>query len=863
MARKSGSRKPAKNEDEQLLDMISSIPEVVYQFSAEKGGAMELNFVSAQSRKIFGLEPETKDFLRLFTAHIAPECREGFLSSIQSAFDTTSEWNYEGRFIKDSGEVVWFHGHSSPVSYKNHTVFNGVLADITARKNEESRRESVIRECSESKERFQGLYEASFGGIGVHDRGLIIEANKALSDITGYVYDELIGMDGLLLIAPESRQMVMQHIESGDEHPYEAVGLKKDGSRYPLAIQGKAIPCKGKQVRVTEFRDIAAQKEVEQSLKISEERYRHLFENSGIAMVTIDDRGLISACNRECANLTGYSVKEIAGKMSWQDFMASDADLARLAEYRRLRDIDESLAPKNYEFTLKTKEGAHQYMETTVVLSPDKTEHLVVFNDITERKRAEEAIRESERRLLSTIEGSPIPTFVIDRNHRVVFWNRALAQISGIPHDEIVGTGDHWRAFYDHPRPCMADLLLDGKIEEIGKLYEGNYSPSVLVEGAYEAIDYFPRMHTNGKWLRFTAAAIRDSSGSITGAIETLEDITEGKESERQLRESEERYRLVFEHSPIGINHIDAKGRTLDANEKWGEIMGAARESFIGFNTLANIQDARMLQSIRQVLEGKPDYFEAEYTSVVSGKKSIIQFISQPIFSPNGAVSGAIGICQDITQRHLTERALRDSLREKKVLLKEIHHRVKNNLNIVVSLLGLQVHRETSEEAKYSLNITRSRIFAISLIHELLYQMGNLSRIDFGAYIRKLVTQLHGVLIDESMNIDEMINVESISLDIEKAVPCGILVSEILTNAYKHAFHGRGRGSISIEMTAEPGGYRLSIGDDGGGLPEGVDFRTTTSLGMELIRMLAETQLRGTLRHWNDNGLKYAITIPA
>jgi two-component system NtrC family sensor kinase len=153
-------------------------------------------------------------------------------------------------------------------------------------------------------------------------------------------------------------------------------------------------------------------------------------------------------------------------------------------------------------------------------------------------KLVEEAIKESEKRLHSIIDGFPIPAFVIEKDHRIIHWNKALEEMSKIKSEEVVGTRDYWKAFYSEKRPCLAVLLVDEAVELLPWWYDSKYIKSPLIEDAYEATDFFPTLGENGKWLRFTAAAIRDSKGMIVAAIETLEDITERTESEQSLRES-------------------------------------------------------------------------------------------------------------------------------------------------------------------------------------------------------------------------------------------------------------------------------------------------------------------------------------
>ena len=152
------------------------------------------------------------------------------------------------------------------------------------------------------------------------------------------------------------------------------------------------------------------------------------------------------------------------------------------------------------------------------------------------RRRPETDLADSERRLQSVIHGSPIPTFVIGRDHRILYWNRALEELSGIRSREVLETADHWRAFYrSGARPCLADLLVDQDFDAIESWYGGKCRKSPLIEEAYEATDFFPELGDGGRWLRFTAALIRGAGGEVVGAQETLEDITEQKRAEEEL----------------------------------------------------------------------------------------------------------------------------------------------------------------------------------------------------------------------------------------------------------------------------------------------------------------------------------------
>ena len=156
------------------------------------------------------------------------------------------------------------------------------------------------------------------------------------------------------------------------------------------------------------------------------------------------------------------------------------------------------------------------------------------------RKRIDHEHQESEQRLRSIIDGSPIPAFVIGHDHRIIYWNKALEELSKIKSDDVIGTTQQWRAFYSQKRPCLADLLVSNEIKNISEWYPRNFIKSRLLEEAYEATDFFPELGDFGKWLRFTAAVIRNASGQLVGAIETLEDVTQRKKAEEELLSARE-----------------------------------------------------------------------------------------------------------------------------------------------------------------------------------------------------------------------------------------------------------------------------------------------------------------------------------
>jgi len=251
--------------------------------------------------------------------------------------------------------------------------------------------------------------------------------------------------------------------------------------------------------------------------------------------------------------------------------------------------------------------------------------------EITERRRAEEALRKSEEKSRNILHGSPIPTFVIDNNHRVTYWNGALEESSGIKAEDIVGTDQQWKAFYKEKRPCIADLLVDGKIGDIPQWYPGKCRASELIEGAYEAIDFFPQLGHDGRWLYFTAAPLKDSNGRLIGAVETLQDITETKKAEEQIR--------LLSRQNIEIQERERESLSREIHDNIGQLlvtlkMGLSRTNKKIPNELSTIKD-------------RLSELSCLVNRTIKEIRELSHALHPPLIEDLGLISAVEGLCQD------------------------------------------------------------------------------------------------------------------------------------------------------------------------------------------------------------------------
>jgi PAS domain S-box-containing protein len=334
-----------------------------------------------------------------------------------------------------------------------------------------------------------------------------------------------------------------------------------------------------------------------------------------------------------------------------------------------------------------------------------------------------------------------------------------------------------------------------------------------------------------------------------------------------EARESEEKYRTVVNNVKEVIFQIDIVGRWTFLNPAWTEITGFTLEESLGQNLLDFIHpdDQRHVETAFQLPFEEAIYYqhEARYLTK-TGSFRWLDFRAWPVWSERTHLLGAYGTLNDITERKQAEDQLLAALGEKEVLLKEIHHRVKNNLQVISSLLDLQSDHVRDPQAGKAFENSRSRIRSLSLIHEHLYQSKNLAQIDFGDYMRHLFDDLLRSYQHPAATITTQVNVTGsggsggVWLDVQTAVLCGLIINELISNALKHAFPDGRAGQICLDLHAENNGLVLQVSDNGVGLPEEVDFQQAESLGLQLVNMLAH-QLKGTIELERKEGATFKL----
>lgn len=347
-------------------------------------------------------------------------------------------------------------------------------------------------------------------------------------------------------------------------------------------------------------------------------------------------------------------------------------------------------------------------------------------------------------------------------------------------------------------------------------------------------------------------------------------DITELKKTEKNLtyltsiKEREERLSLVTNNMLDLIYQVNSKGIFEYVSPSVKELLGYEAEDITGMRDfeLINIihpDDFEILidtlQSAIKTLEPKRVQHRYKHAD---GHYIWVETIGNPLSDDKGEFSGAVYITRDITELKNVENQLKSSLEEKEVLLREIHHRVKNNMQIISSLLNLQSRHLTDKRTVNILKESRNRVKSMAMVHEELYRSNDLSKIDFAEYIQRLLLGLFSSYGVDYDHISPEVNVENILLDIGTAVPCGLIISELVSNSLKHAFLNKNNGKISIKFDLNRSKHVLIVADNGTGFPEDIDFKNTKTLGLQLVNTLVK-QLHGSIAISRENGTSFKI----
>ena len=565
--------------------------------------------------------------------------------------------------------------------------------------------------------------------------------------------------------------------------------------------------------------------------------------------------------------------EEVIGKRCYEGLWGSE----EVCEGCPVSSVFEKGEAARIEWSLSPSNGTNIYFDIEWI--PVFDEHGEVtrvigdIRDITERKEAEE-------RLTKIVDGSSIPTFVINSEHKITHWNTAVESLTGIKREDVVGTDKQWIAFYAEKRPVMADLIVDkAPASEFEDKYGDKYKKSSLIEGAYEALDFFPTLGEKGKWLLFTAAPLRDSEGTVIGAMETLQDITEQKEAEEQSR-------TIFEHVLTPLCLIEEDETITSVNKEFETMSGYSREEVVGKKWTEFVAPEDLERVIYYHTGEKEEPPRCGFKFVDrEGNTRDVRVCIEPI--PGGKIK--VASITDLTKLKREEElsAICEELKElddmKKNFLNAAYHELRSPLTPIVGYASLLKCDELGDKQRdYVSNIEKYAEQLRAQINRML----ELARIDGG----EMEMTMEDVSIPEIVN-EVVKSFKPLWNDKEQTitthVPEGIEVrgdkqkitaifTNLISNAIKYTYEG---GRINIMAVDRGEDIRVCVSDTGIGIPEKhlpkiferfymVNTsltRKSESLGLGLSIIREYVKLHGG-RIWatseHGKGSKFFFTLP-
>ena len=443
------------------------------------------------------------------------------------------------------------------------------------------------------------------------------------------------------------------------------------------------------------------------------------------------------------------------------------------------------------------------------------------------------------------VKQAPFGLALIEASGRWLLVNPAFTRITGYSAEDIPD-GKAWfeKAFADPEKRAefLSLWLLDRKKGE-----------------AMDRVLEIVGRDGQKKWVQATSAFLPDGL-----TVFSVHDISDKKLIESAREEAENYYRALLEATPDMVVVTDSGGFITYASESATRFLGYdSSEELIGRNN-QDLFAPEDLEKIRQLgpLLAQQGFLGPFIAKVLkkTGEQRIVEINSSLVRISGEAVS-YIGIMIDITDRLKLENELRQALIEKEILIREVHHRVKNNLQLIQSLLRLQSQYHTSPEVRAALKDSLSRVKSIALIYEGLLRSNRVDRINLDRYLERIVSQAGSLYRQEGREIQIVTDLDEVQVDLAEAHPCGLIASELVSNSIKHAFKERRQGTIRVSLKKTNGRQVvLSVSDDGQGLPENLDPTVSTSFGWQIVNDLTK-QLRGTLSWKSDRGTEVTVAF--
>ena len=593
------------------------------------------------------------------------------------------------------------------------------------------------------------------------------------------------------------------------------------------------------------------------ALAESETKYRNLVETSQELIWSIDIQGLLTFVNSAAKRIYGYEPPEMIGRR-FTEFLVPEQKTQQIeifAQFLARSCIQPQTANSPYETVHIRKDGTPVHLRINSIVN--QAENGVILGlsgtatDISDRKRSEKALQKATDQLRAVLDAVPGLISWIGSDLRYIGVNQHLATSFKQSPESFVGQ----------------EINFLDKGSAFGELIRKFFDSSS--QQTWQEID----IEINGCVRNYLIVAQKYHQG--TAAVSVGIDISDRKRAEAQktqliasLQESERKFRSLYEATSDAVMLLD-ENEFFDCNPATLKIFGCSnKKEFYGkhpseFSPLfqPNGQDSASLATERMnaAMQTGSCRFDWVHKRLDGSEFSAEVLLNAMEINGQKFLQAVV---RDITDRKRDEEQIKASLAEKEVLLQEIHHRVKNNLQVISSLLKLQSRYIQDSRVTEMLKESQNRVRSMALVHEQLYQSKNLSDIDFAEYIHNLSHNLFQAYEIYAEGIKLETNIAPCSLNIDTAVPCGLIINELVTNSLKYAFTGQTKGKIKIDFTLDNNKVCvLAVSDSGIGFPQDLDYRNARTLGLRLVGSLVK-QIRGKIELLDVAGTKFQITFP-
>jgi PAS domain S-box-containing protein len=561
--------------------------------------------------------------------------------------------------------------------------------------------------------------------------------------------------------------------------------------------------------------------------------YDSIFESGLEAIIIANSDDLIIAANPKSEKILGYSEAELCN-MELYDIVDLNSNFLKERELKGNASSELTFSRKNHEKFIGLV-SSHIFID-----EQGNKRISMIIRDLNELKNEQLNLQKSEKRYYNLfnnmMEGYAYCKMLFDENGQPVDWiylevNKSFEKLTGLKNI----TGKRVTEAIPQVKELEPELF-----ETYGR---------VALTGHPENLElYFKPLKI---WLKISVYM-----PEMEHFVAVFENVTKRKNAEEKLKKNQKKYHNLFENAQIGIFRAKInKPEILEVNQKIIEMSGYNKEELLSADNLNRWLDPEELQEIMTELITNGFVTDKEVSMITKSGKERIVLVSFKLYPEEEYFEGTI---LDLTKRKQLEEQVKKSLQEKNMLLKEIHHRVKNNLMIISSLLNLQSSYIKDKQALDVFTESQNRARSMALIHEKLYKSTDLKRIDFGEYINSLSRELVHTYSSNSCIIKLKTNVEPISLDINTAVPLGLIINELVTNSLTHAFPESKLGEINVDFHSKDNHYEFIIKDNGIGFPEDLDFRNTDSLGLQMVTNLTN-QIDGEIELNNSKGTEFKI----